>query len=668
MLRRLAQRRAAPGLFVRAATLLFELAQDAAAKAVIPAIVNHRADLAVAILLDEEVLVQAQADVIPGHDLVHAAFASRIPIWVQPLLGKGLHPGAVAELIAPGVELGAELPGALDDIGQAAVAAAEVGFHEGFARVVPVEMETDSAQAVLQIGNLAAHGLFGLQRRPLEGRVRFGHQRADADAHLGLLAHDAAADAHHRPGQVGDGFHILIGLRGVADHEVHLDRRPAAAVNIFGGLEQVVGGDRLVDDITQAVGRGFGRKGEAAAPTSFLQQVHQVHRERFDAQAGQADAELVRAVLVHHRLDQLADVGVIAGAEREEGNFLEAAARDHLIHGVEHLLHRSLAHRAVGHARVTEAAAARTAALNFDRGAVVHHIQVRHDEIGRGRRQRGDDALGHHRRRHAGKFGPHRGGDQRAVGVIGGFVERRNVHARDGCHAAQQILARDRGRVGLARLFPGQLRAQDLQDDLFALADQKRVYERPHRLRVGARAAARQDQRIVRAAIGRAQGDAGQVEAVERVGEELLVGQAKADDIEITQGMARLQAEERHRFLAHERFHVHPGRVRAFGQHVRLAVDDVVEQHQAQVGHAEFVGVRKGQGQAHGDRVPVFGHAVVLAPGVARRLLHRPEDTIEARADARWGPGMHGSFSYVCPVKPGRGWYPLCSSYFCLQH
>ncbi len=58
-------------------------------------------------------------------------------------------------------------------------------------------------------------------------------------------------------------------------------------------------------------------------------------------------------------------------------------------------IHRALAHRAGDHPGMAETAAARAAAHDLDRHAVVHGIDIGNDETGGGWRQLGDDALDH---------------------------------------------------------------------------------------------------------------------------------------------------------------------------------------------------------------------------------------------------------------------------------
>ncbi len=113
-----------------------ELADDAARIAVIAAVIDHRALLAVPVFIDQILFFHAHAQMIPGQDLVEAAFTTGVPIHIEAGIGKGLLPGIPGKLITPGIEAGAETPGAFDDIRQLAIPAAEEGLHERFTRVI----------------------------------------------------------------------------------------------------------------------------------------------------------------------------------------------------------------------------------------------------------------------------------------------------------------------------------------------------------------------------------------------------------------------------------------------------------------------------------------------------------------------------------------------------
>ena len=176
---------------------------------------------------------------------------------------------------------------------------------------------------------------------------------------------------------------------------------------------------------------------------------------------------------------------------------------------------------------------------------------------------------------------------------------------------------------------------------LFALADEERVEEGVHRLRVEAGGAAGDDQRLIRAIRG-AQRDAGQIERGEHVGVELFVGQAEPEHVEIGQRMAGLQTVERKTHLAHRRLHVHPRRVGALGQHVGLCIDAVVQDRHTQIRHAQIVDIREDQRQPIRCGIPVFDHAVILAAGVTCGLLDERQDAVEGARD-----GVRGDHSLL---------------------
>ena len=64
--------------------------------------------------------------------------------------------------------------------------------------------------------------------------------------------------------QVRDRLHIFQCFAGMTDHEIQLDRRPAAAVNFARGVDDLFVGDELVDDAAHPFGGGFGRECESA--------------------------------------------------------------------------------------------------------------------------------------------------------------------------------------------------------------------------------------------------------------------------------------------------------------------------------------------------------------------------------------------------------------------
>jgi len=181
----------------------------------------------------------------------------------------------------------------------------------------------------------------------------------------------------------------------------------------------------------------------------------------------------------------------------------------------------------------------------------------------------------------------------------------------------------------VARLsFRFQQHPPDLDDDLLALADDEAVDEIGHRLRVVAGVPSGDHQRIRRIALAGQQRHPRQVEQRQHIGVKLLIRQADGEQVKIADGVLGLQAVERNPFLAHQRFHVRPGGKDALRQHIRLAVDGVVEQHHPQVGHAQIVDIREGHSHPEGDPRPVLGDAVVLAADIAARAIHLQQDAV----------------------------------------
>ena len=297
---------------------------------------------------------------------------------------------------------------------------------------------------------------------------------------------------------------------------------------------------------------------------------------------------------------------------------------------MEDFLHGPLAHGAEDHAGLAEAAAAGAAAHDFDGGAVVDYVDEGDDEVGHRGRHDGDDAF------HHGFGGVGVGwadGSDGAVGGVAGLVERGYVYAGNlGEHGPEFTAGLFRQvYAGDEFLFPLLVHIDDLEDHFFAFADDHGVEEGAHGLRVVAAGAAGDDERVGGVAVFGAQGKAGQVEHGEDVGVELLVGEREGEDVEPVDRVAGFQTEEGDAVAAHHRLEVAPGAVDTLGEQVVVSVDEVVEDHEAEVGATELVDIGEGEGDlaADGGVFPVLWDAVELAAGVAGGLGHFVEDAVK---------------------------------------
>ena len=332
----------------------------------------------------------------------------------------------------------------------------------------------------------------------------------------------------------------------------------------------------------------------------------------------------------HGAPHKLFDIGVVAATEAEEADFLETAVGDHLVDCLQDLLQGPLTHGAEDHAGLAEAAAARAAAHDLDGGAVVDDVDEGHDEFGNRRRHDGHHPL------HYGGGGVGVGradlGDG-TVGGVAGLVERGDVYAGNACEHSPELAAGLRRllRVTVELLFPFLMHVDDFEDHLFAFADDHGIEECAHRFRVEAARAAGYHQRVGGVAIGGAQGNLRQVEHGEDIGIELLIGEREGKDVELGGRVACFEPEKGDSIAAHYGLEVAPRTVDALGQEVVPFVDQVVEDHQPQVGPAQFINIGEGEGDlaADGGGVPVFGDAVEFAAGVAGWLHHFVQDAVQ---------------------------------------
>ena len=201
-------------------------------------------------------------------------------------------PAVVGEVLAPAVEPAAVAPDLLDHRADPAVAAGEQSLDDAGLAVVVAEADRAAvllvgAHDIAQLAQPVVGGLVVELGRPLERRVRLGHEAADRDRAADVVAAgDLAALGDHLLGQVGDGQHVLVGLGGQAAHEVELHLPPAVAVRRRDGADQVLLGDHLVDHLAHPLRAALGREGQPGAAAVAGELVGQGDVEGVDPGAG----------------------------------------------------------------------------------------------------------------------------------------------------------------------------------------------------------------------------------------------------------------------------------------------------------------------------------------------------------------------------------------------
>ena len=111
-------------------------------------------------------------DVVPGQGLPEVAAAVRVVSGVKAVGVEGLLPDRPVVVLGPSVEPGAEAPGGLDDVGDAAVTAGEYGLEQGLLGVFPAELDAGALAALAEDAVAAAEGGGVALGDPLVGGVR----------------------------------------------------------------------------------------------------------------------------------------------------------------------------------------------------------------------------------------------------------------------------------------------------------------------------------------------------------------------------------------------------------------------------------------------------------------------------------------------------------------
>jgi hypothetical protein len=557
--------------------------------------------------------------VVPREPLLEGP-AAEVELGIEAVRDERVPPHVHAAVLGPAVEAGPGALRGLEHVREPPVAAREDALQERELRVVPAELDPPPPELAAEQRLAHARLLERELARPLEGGVGLRREGGDARRHPEPPAR-RGGDARR---QLGDADHVLLGLAREPDHEVELERPPAEVGEEPRRLEQLVLPVLLLDHVAEPLRARLGGEREAGLPHA-ADLLEDGGRERVDARGRQRDRDALGDEAVHQLLQHGVHAAVVAGGEREERDLLVARAL-HEGGGVgDHALGVPLAERAVDVARLAEAAALHAPAHHLDAGAVVDDAHVRHHRVGRRR-----EAVEVHQ--HALADRAEAGLERhdlcdRAVGVMARLEEGRHVEPRDAGERAQQ-------RAAVVPV-PGEDGVADVAHRLLTVAEQHAVEEGGQRLGVEGARAPGDDDRVARAAGGGAQRDAPQLEHGEevRVGE--LVLEAEAHDVEGPEREVALERHEREPARAQQGLQVRPGGVDALGGHVGPAVQDVVENLEAEVGLGDLVDLREREGEAEADGAGVLVDRPPLVAEVAARPLDERQEPLVGLLEGR---------------------------------
>ena len=248
----------------------------------------------------------------------------------------------------------------------------------------------------------------------------------------------------------------------------------------------------------------------------------------------------------------------------------------------------ALPHRPVAEARLAEPAASNAAAEDLQVCPVVDDLRIGDDRLRRIVRlvQIPHNALDHPLRRAVQGFN----GLEPSIRAIVMAVKRRHIDAGNLHHFMEKARLVPPFALGLA------VEVENLRRHLLPFSQREKVDKVRQRFRVHSADAAGKHQPLQTRAIPAQKRHPGQVQHIENIGIAHLIADAEGDKVEVLHRVAALQGIERNLVLAHGRLHVPPGRKDSLAPHAVHVVHDAIENAHADVGHADFIGVREAEG------------------------------------------------------------------------
>ena len=205
---------------------------------------------------------------------------------------------------------------------------------------------------------------------------------------------------------------------------------------------------------------------------------------------------------------------------------------------------------------------------------------------------------------------------ERAVFPVGGVIKLRHIEAFDLSSSFQEFLPAFPGS------FPLFISIQQLVINSLSLSDIEEIKELRKGLRIiGARPAADHNGIRIRPFCC-AERDMAQFQDLKDVCIAHLKLDRNAEEVEILYRILRLQGKKGDLLLPHHLVQIDPRGINPLTPDVIPAVEHIVQDLDAQVGHADLIYIREAHGKADIHLVFVLHHRIHFAADIARRLFN----------------------------------------------
>ncbi len=288
---------------------------------------------------------------------------------MDPCLAERLFPAIEAETVAPSVEAAAEMKGLLNQPTRLFAPPGKNPLEKAHPGVMPLDADIPVFQAppekLLPVDDFSGVDL----PLPLERGMGLGDKGREADRDLAPVL----CRPEHPMGEFRNSFQVLLALIGKAEHEIEFHRPPSGLENPFRCGEEFLFRIPLVDHVAEALRSRLGRQREARLPDppDFLDQAG---RKGFGTHRRQREGDASAVIALHQVLKQGFDPGVVAGAERKEGDLVVTRRTEHRLGHLFDNGGHSFPDRPPDHPCLAETATPRASPGNLNRCPVVHGL------------------------------------------------------------------------------------------------------------------------------------------------------------------------------------------------------------------------------------------------------------------------------------------------------
>ena len=285
------------------------------------------------------------------------------------------------------------------------------------------------------------------------------------------------------------------------------------------------------------------------------------------------------------------------------------------------LLHISFTRRTIEHPCLAETAPADAAALDLQHDSVLCRLDERHDRRQRIRRVRHicHDLFFHGLR---GMRIVRRKGFQRPVSLIFCIIKHRDIESFDLCSPLQKF------HPASSCSLPLLICVQELVINSLSFADIENIKECRKGLRIVRARAASDHDRILVCPIRRIERYPTQIQDLQDIRIAHFKLDRNSQKIKLSDRILRLKGEQRDILFPHHFVQIRPRRIDPLTPYVFPAVEHIVKDLDAQMGHSDLVHIREAHTEADVHLFLVLHDRVHLAADIAGGLLNLHQNLI----------------------------------------